>query len=164
MERVDALKGDLGRGLGTNRYPYIRADFSGPSEYPNWFGGTAEYLVFLRHESIEGTVSWVAMAAFAIEYQLDDAGAVVGLLSSDGPTVNVAEVRDSLRRLALDERLEETAALALDQLLRAAALSRNSPTVRDPVPFELRFEHVKKRRRPFLSERLTLLRGIRGHG
>jgi hypothetical protein len=82
---VDPLKGDLGRGTGTNRYPYIGADHSGFPGYPTWFDGKGEYLVFLHRESIEGKVVWATTAAFAIEYRPDNAGRVIGMLYGERP-------------------------------------------------------------------------------
>ena len=64
-------------------------------------GRSVSHLVFLRHETIDGIMAWVAIAAFAIEYQPDNTGEIVGTLSADGQAMTVAVVGDSLRRLAL---------------------------------------------------------------
>jgi hypothetical protein len=145
VHRVDPLKGDLGRGDGTNRYPHIGADHRGFLGYPTWFGAEGEYLVFLRHESIEGKVVWVTTAAFAIEYRPDSAGRVAGMLygeGQDGLAMSAGEVRTFLRRIVSGERIGSGNEQALDRLLRAAALSRASPMAREPATFEQRFEQV----------------------
>ena len=64
---VDALKGDLGPGAGTNRYPYISGDHSDFTGYPTWFARTSEHLVFLRRESVDGKVVWLTTAVVGIE-------------------------------------------------------------------------------------------------
>jgi hypothetical protein len=52
---VDPLKGDLGRGTGTNRYPYIGADHRGFPGYPTWFGG-------FPHERARGVKSEIPVS------------------------------------------------------------------------------------------------------
>jgi hypothetical protein len=143
---VDPLKGDLGRGAGTNRYPYIGADHRGFPGYPTWFAGKGEYLVFLHRESVEGKVVWVTTAAFAFDYRPDRAGRIVGVLYGEGQgrrAMTVDEVRTSLRRIVSGERIGSDAERVLDQFMRAAALSPASLKVREPATFEQRFEQVK---------------------
>jgi hypothetical protein len=146
VNSVDALKGDLGRGTGTNRYPDIAADHSGFPGYPTWFAGKGEYLVFLRHESIEGKVVWATTAVFAIEYRPDAAGTIVGRLHGEGQkrrAPNVGEVRALLRRMMSSDRTKSDAERVLDQVLGSAALSGASLTAREPATFEQRFMQVK---------------------
>jgi hypothetical protein len=146
VESVDPLKGDLGRGAGTNRYPYIGADHSVFTGYPTWFAGKGEYVVFLHRESIERKVVWVTTAAFAIEFRPDRVGTIVGTLYGEGldrRAMTVDEVRTLLRRIVSGERIGSDAERVLDQLLTAAALSPASRMVREPATFEQRFEQVK---------------------
>jgi len=143
---VDPLKGDLGRGAGTNRYPYIGADHRGFPGYPTWFAGKGEYLVFLHREFIEGKVVWATTAAFAIEYRPDRAGTIVGMPygeEQDRRALSVDEVRTLLRRILSGDRIGSDAERALDQVLRAAALSGASLMAREPATFEQRFVQVK---------------------
>jgi hypothetical protein len=144
VTRVDPLKGDLGRGAGTNQYPYIAADHRGFPGYPTWFAGNGEYLVFLHHESIEGKMLWVTTAALAIEYRPDSAGTVVGRLYDEQArrAIIVGEVRMSLGRIMSGDRLGSDAEQFLDQLLRAAALSPDVLAARDRATFEQRFEQI----------------------
>jgi hypothetical protein len=142
---VDALKGDLGSGAGTNRYPFIAADHRGFPGYPTWFPGKGEYLVFLHRESIEGKVVWVTTATFAIEYRPDSAGRIVGVLYGEGQNrraMRVDEVRGLLRRIVSGQRIGSDVERVLDQLLRAADSSRGSLTVREPATFERRFAQI----------------------
>jgi hypothetical protein len=144
VDRVDRLKGDLGPGLGTNPYPYIAADHRGFPGYPTWFGGKGEYLVFLRHESIDGKMVWVTIAALAIEYRPDRAGAIVGMLYDERarPTITVGELRMVLGRILFGDRRGSDAGQVLDSFLRAAALSPDSFAEREPATFEQRFKQV----------------------
>jgi hypothetical protein len=146
VNSVEALKGDLGRGTGTHRYPYIAGDHTGFSGYSTWFAGKGEYLVFLQRESIKGNVVWATTAAFAIEYRPDRAGTIVGMLSGEGQdrrALSVGEVRTSLRRIVSGDRIASDAERALDQALRAAALSGASLMAREPATFEQRFLQIK---------------------
>ena len=142
--RVDPLKGNLGPGLGTNPYPYIAADHRGFPGYPTWFAGKGEYLVFLRHESIDGKRVWVTIAAFAIEYRPDSAGAIAGMLYDERarPAISVGEVRMVLGRIVSGDRRGSDAEQVLDDFLKAAALSPDSLAERDPATFEQRFEQI----------------------
>jgi len=144
VDRVDPLKGNLGPGLGTNRHPYIAGDHRGFPGYPTWFGGKGEYLVFLRHESIDGKMAWVTIAAFAIEYRPDSAGAIAGMLYDDRarPVISLGEVRMVLGRILSGDRRGSEAEQVLDHFLRAAALSPDSLAEREPPTFEQRFEQI----------------------
>src|SRR6185295_17171426 len=146
VNSADPLKGDLGSGTGTNRYPYIAGDHTGFSSYSTWFAGKGEYLVFLQRESINGKVEWATTAAFAIDYRPNRSGTVVGMLYGEGQdrlTLNVGEVRTLLRRIVSGDHIGSDAERALDQVLRAAALSGASLTAREPAKFEQRFVQVK---------------------
>jgi hypothetical protein len=151
VDRVDPLKGDLGSGLGTNPYPYIAADHRGFPGYPTWFAGKGEYLVFLRHESVDGKMVWVTIAAIAIEYRPDSAGAIAGTLYDEGggPAISVGEVRMVLGHILSGDGIRSDAEQVLGRFLRAAALSPDSLAERDPATFEQRFEQIT-----------TLARGI----
>ena len=143
---VDPLKGDLGPGAGTNRYPYISADHSDFTGYPTWFARTSEHLVFLRRESVDGKVVWVTTAVVGIEYRPDSAGSVVGRLYDEGQdrrAMSIGEVRTLLAGILSGERISSDAELMLDQLLSAAALSQASPLAREPATFEQRFAQVR---------------------
>jgi hypothetical protein len=146
VNSVDPLKGDLGRGTGTNRYPYIGADHKDFPGYPTWFAGKGEYLVFLRRESVEGKAVWATTAAFAIEYRPDGAGTIAGMLYGEGQdrrALSVGDVRTLLRRIVSGDRIGFDAERTLDQALSAAALSGASLVARAPATFEQRFEQVK---------------------
>jgi hypothetical protein len=144
---VDPLKGDLGRGSGTNRYPYIAADHRGFPGYPTWFARKGEYLVFLDRESLGGKVVWVTTAAFAIEYRPDPAGRIAGRLyggdEQTGQARSVSEVRALLGHIVSGDRFGPAAEQVLDPLLRTAALSRPSLMTHDPATFEQRFTQIK---------------------
>jgi hypothetical protein len=143
---VDVLKGELGSGAGTNRYPFIAADHRGFPGYPTWFAGKGEYLVFLHRETIEGKVAWATTAAFAIEYRPDSAGRIVGVLYGEGQNrraMSVGELRPLLRRIVSGQRNGSDADRILDQLFSVADSSRTSLTVREPATFERRFAQVK---------------------
>lgn len=144
---ADTLKGDLGHGSETNRYPYIAADHRGASGLPTRFAGKGEYLVFLHRESVGGKVGWVTTAAFPIDYRPDSAGRVAGMLyGSDeqtGQAMSIGEVRTLLKRIVSGDRLGLDAERVLDALLRTAALSRPSLMTRAPATFEQRFAKIK---------------------
>jgi hypothetical protein len=145
---VDPLKGDLGRGSGTNRYPYIAADHRGFPGYPTWFARKGEYLVFLDRESLGGKVVWVTTAAFLIEYRPDRAGTIVGMLYGGDELTrqarSVGEVRTLLGHIVSGDRLGPAAEQVLDPLLRTAALSRSARSRRnEPVTFEQRMTQIK---------------------
>ncbi len=145
---VDPLKGDLGRGSGTNRYPYIAADHRGFPGYPTWFARKGEYLAFLDRESLGGKVVWVTTAAFAIEYLPDRAGTIVGMLyGGDEPTRqarSVGEVRTLLGHIVSGDRFGPTAEQVLDPLLRKAAIScSSSGGANEPATFEQCFTQIK---------------------
>jgi len=145
---VDPLKGDLGPGSGTNRYPYIAADHRGFPGYPTWFARKGEYLVFLDRESLGGKVVWVTTAAFAIEYRPDRAGRIVGMLyggdEQTGQARSVSEVRTLLGHIVSGDRFGPAAEQVLDPLLRTAAILRSSSGGKnEPATFEQRFTQIK---------------------
>jgi hypothetical protein len=79
LNEVDSFKGDLARDSRTKQYPWIRADHVGISEYPTCFAAVGEYLVFLRVDKENNEHPWSVIAAFPIEYQLDDEGRIMGI-------------------------------------------------------------------------------------
>ena len=142
---VEPLKGDLGRGTGTWRYPFVAADYSAFTGYPTSVEGIGEYLVFLRRESVAGIVMWVTTAALAIEYAPDAEGNVVGMLSAGGqdhPAMSRGEVRAFLRRIVAGESIRSEDDRFLHERLSDIALSA-SLGEREPPTFDERFQQVK---------------------
>jgi hypothetical protein len=145
VTRVDSIKGNLGRGPGTNRYPYVGADRLGESHYPTWFDRHNEYLVFLRHDVVGGKSAWATNAAFLIEYRPDSAGMIVGKLDGREPgaaALGISAVRALLRRIVTGDRASE-AALVLDPVLNDAASSRQAIDARRVATFEERWQRAK---------------------
>jgi hypothetical protein len=141
--RVDSLKGNLGRGSGTSRYPYIGAGCGDACAYPTRVEGRGEYLVFLHHQLLNGKTQWVATAAFAIEYLPDDAGRIVGVLHGEedsGRSMPVQQVRGLLRQMVAGKAIGADAERDLNELLTPTAPL--SLRTRTPRTFEQRFQQV----------------------
>jgi len=146
IDPFDLLKGTLERDPITNRFPVIWADPAIGVGYPAWFDRqSAEYLVFLQHNTIEGQTVWTTMASFGLIYEPDQAGRVVGFLEGSR---SVRLTRDEIRArlLSMIKGAPETRKTdqSLTSLLHDVADTQSASEARKPIPHRIRLLEAQR--------------------
>jgi hypothetical protein len=120
---ADPIKGQLTHLPSipsSNPFPHVWAGNTQSPENPTWFEGRGDYVAFLRRETVNGAVDWVAKVVLPIHYRPDPTGKIEGRIGEKS-NLGATQVVSLIRLVLSDDRRQNESEQELGQLLEEVA-------------------------------------------